>query len=319
MSDPLELVRELAPTVERQPELIERVRNDLMTTINESSLGHDPAPVPGSRRARRRWLIPATAALVMTTAAAGWAITRTSSDSTALECPGNSIIDATTGDPVTDCGNEWRRSRDIEPPAMVAYDNGNGGVTVLLATDDAPASYTALEPGTFQNTGLIQLGETLGDAGSGLGSACYGEDAAREITRTALDRLGFTNWTITVDNDRRPGGESRCAYFIVNPTTQQVQLIGIEGTTSSPNPYRPYATALADQLAATCMSLDNAGSLARSLASETAIVIDGTTIDLTEQAQTLVINEVEDPAADCTRSVVNVEGRIEVTLRGPTG
>lgn len=319
MSDPLDLVRALAPTTEHQPDLIERVRNELMATINETAPPSDSpsAPRPVNRRAPRRWLIPAAAALVLSTTAAAWALARTSADSTTLECPGNSIIDAVTGDPVTDCSNEWRRSMGTEPPAMVAYDNGNGGVTVLLANDPAPDRYTELEPGPFQRTEFIQLEAALDDAGRGLSSGCYDDDTGREIARRELDRLGLMTWTITIDDLRPPDGQSRCAYHVVDPLTQQVQLIGVEGSTFGSNPYEPYAAALADQLEATCMTVDAASSLARSLAAETAIVIDGTRIDFTEQAGALVVHQLEDPSADCTSSVVNVGGRVEVTLRGP--
>ena len=320
MSDPLDLVRELAPAAEHQPELIERVRNDLMATINETAPHHNspPANPPKGRRVRRRWMIPAAAAIVLTTAAAAWALTRTSADSTTLQCPDNAIIDAVTGDPVTDCSNEWRRSNGTEPPDMVAYDNGNGGVTVLAATQSVPEGFVELEPGPFQNTDLIQLEAALDDAGSGLASSCYDEPTAHDIARHELDRLGLASWTVAVDETRPPDGDSRCAYFVVDPSIQQVQLIGIEQATPGSNPYQPYAAALADQLEATCMTLDEAGLLARSLAAETTIVIDGTRIDFTEQAGVLIVHDVDDPTADCTRSIVNVGGRVEVTLRGPT-
>ena len=320
MSDPLDLVRDLAPTGEHRPELVERVRNDLMATINDTTPRTNPrsAPTPTGRRVRRGWLVPAAAALVLTTAAAAWALTRTSADSTTLACPGNSIIDSVTGDPITDCSNEWRRSNGTEPPAMVAYDNGNGGVSVLLATDAVPESFDELEPGPFQNTSLIQLEASLDDAGGGLSAGCYDEQAARDIARNALDGLGLSNWTITVDETRRPDGDSLCAYFDIDPIMEHVELFGITGSTPAANPYETYATVLADQLDETCLNLSEATSVARSLAAETVIMIDGTRIDLTEQAGVLVLNEVDDPAAACTHSAVNVGGRVEVTLRGPS-
>lgn len=319
MSDPLDLVRDLAPAGEHRPELVERVRNDLMATINDTTprSNERSAPAPSGRRVRRRWLIPAAAVLVLTTAAAAWALARTSKDSTTVACPGNSIINAVTGDPITDCANEWRRSNGTQPPAMVAYDNGNGGVTVLLAADSAPDGHTELDPGPFQNTSLIQLQASLDDAGSGLSADCYDEQAARDIARNALDQLGLANWTITVDESRRPDGASLCAYFVIDPAMEHVELFGIETSTPQANPYEPYATALAEQLDATCLHLGEAASLARSLAARTVIEIDGTRIDLAEQAEVLVVHEVEDPAAACTSSAVNVGGRVEVTLRGP--
>ncbi len=187
-----------------------------------------------------------------------------------------------------------------------------------MATQSAPGGFIELEPGPFQNTGLIQLEAALDDAGNGLASSCYDETTAHDIARQELDRLGLANWAVVVDETRPPDGDSRCAYFIVDPSIQQVQLIGIEQATHGSNPYQPYAAALADQLEATCMTLDAAGSLARSLAAETTVMIEGTRIGLTEQAGVLIVHEVDDPTADCTRSIVNVGGRVEVTLRGPT-
>lgn len=321
MSDPLDLVRDLAPGGEHRPELVERVRTDLMATIDGTTPAGGPLaePTPIGWR-RRRWLVPATAALVLTTAAAAWAVNRPISESTALECRhtgGSAIIDAVTGDPVLDCSNEWWRANGTEPPAMVAYDNGSGGVTVLLATDTAPEGYSELKPGRSLDPSLIHLEAALDDVAGGLSSGCYDETTARDITRNDLDRFGFANWTITVDEARRPDGESLCAYFILDPTMQQVELIGMTASAPGANPFQPYAKELAEELEATCLSLDTAASLARALAVETRVTIDGTSIEFTEQAGMLVINEVEDPAADCALSTVNVGGQVVVTLRGP--
>lgn len=314
MSDPLDTVRGLAPPVGAQPDLLERVRNDLMATITQPP---QPDATPTRRRLRRRWAISIAAAAVLTTAAGGWVILHNSSDSTGVQCPGNLVIDAVTGDPVLDCANEYRRYNETEPPPMVAYDNGRGGVVVLRESDAVPDGYTALDRGPFQNTALIELEAALGDVGTGLESSCYDQVAATEITRRELDRLGLAEWTVTVDDDRRPDGAATCAYFIVDAELQQVQLIGLPGA-NVPDPYRNYAVALDEQLSASCAGLEEAAELVRTLAADTDIVVDGTRIDFTEQAGVLFIHIVEDPDASCTRADVNVGGRVEVTLRGPT-
>lgn len=314
MSDPLDIVQDLAPPVGTKPELLERVRKDLMKTITQPS-----RPDAGSvlRRTRRRWAAPIAAALLLATAAAGWALLRDISDSTELQCPGNVIIDSVTGDPVLDCSNEWRRSNETEPPPMIAYDNGRGGVVVLPEGDSMPDGYTALDPGPFQNAALIELEATLGNVGTGLESGCYDDVAATRIAQGELDRLELAQWTITVDEDRRPDGYSTCAYFIVDAALQQVQLIGLPGVTA-PDPYSAYAAALDEQLDAACIGLEEAADLARTLAASTEIVVDGTRIEFTEEAGVLFIHIVEDPDAACARADVNVGGRVEVTLRGPT-
>jgi hypothetical protein len=313
MSDPLDTVRDLAPPVGAQPELLERVRKDLMATITQPPQS-DAASTP--RRTRRRWAIPIAAAAVLLVAAAGWAILD-SSDSTGLQCPGNAFIDAKTGDPVLDCSNEWRHYNETEPPPMVAYDNGRGGVAVLLESDAVPDGYTALDPGPFQDAALIELEAALGDVGTGLESECYDDVEATRITRRELDRLGLAHWTVTVDDDRRPDGTTTCATFIPDAQLQQVQLIGLPGV-NAPDPFTDYAAALNEELSASCVGLDEAADLARTLAASTEIVVNGTRIDFTEEASVLFIHIVEDPDAACTRANVNVGGRVEVTLRGPT-
>ncbi len=313
MSDPLDTVRDLAPHVGAQPELLARVRKEFMTTIAQA-----PQTASGPSRTRRRWTLPIAAAALLSTAAAGWAILHDPSDSTALQCPDNVVIDAVTGDPIVDCSNEWRRHNDTEPPRMTAYDNGLGGVVVLVVGDPVPDGYTELEPGPFQNTALIELEAALGDAGSGLASGCYDEVSATTIAQSELDRLELTAWTVTVDENRRPDGASTCAYFIVDPALQQVQLIGLPVESNGMGPYGAYAAALDQQLAANCVGLADAAALTRRMAADTEIVVDGTRIEFTEAAGVLTINLVEDPGATCTRADVNVGGRVEVTLRGPT-
>lgn len=71
-------------------------------------------------------------------------------------------------------------------------------------------------------------------------------------------------------------------------------------------------------LATSCVGLEEAADVARSLAADAKIVVNGTRIDVTEEAGVQVLHQVEDPNATCTRADVNVGARVEVTLRGPT-
>jgi len=320
MSDPLDAIRNIAPPAERHPELLERVRNDLMSTISPPRAEHG-APFDGtlsSPRVKRRWAIPLAAAVVLTTAASAWAITQYSSDSTAVQCPGNSIIDAVTGDPVADCTNHWRRFNDTDPPAMIAYDNGNGSITVLDAGDPLPDGYMALELGPAQNTTLIELEAALDDTGEGLSAACYNDSDGHHIARSELDRLGLASWNVTTET--AADGRVTCAYFYLDPAQQDVVLIALETemTTGQDDPYVRFGQQLTNKLEADCLDIAQAADLTRSLAAGTDVVIDGSTIDFTEQAGVLIIHSIDDPTASCTRSDVNVGGALEVTLRGPT-
>lgn len=317
MSDPLDELRDLAPPVDARPELLEQLRNDLMTIIERDAHSKtEQLDELQPRRAKRKWAIPIAAALVACTGAAAYALSLSSSDSTSVECP-TGIYDAVTGDPVVDCSNEWRRSYNSEPPAMVAYDNGSGGVTVLLADDPVPEGYTPVGPGQFQNSSIIEFEASLDDYGTGLSSGCYDEPAAREIIQADLDRLGLAAWTITADSSRLPDGADLCAVAIVVPDAQQVQVIGLSNDAVGTDPYARFAANLNDQLEAECVGIDEAATVTRTLGDSTDIRINGAIIEVTEEAGVLVINTVEDPAATCTQADVNVGGRVEVILRGP--
>lgn len=313
MIDPVDVVRQVAPPVEAPPELLERVRNDLMTTINLSD--HNETERPSRRR--RRWAIPIAATAVLASAAAGWAAVRgDSSTSTSLQCPGNTYVQAVIGDPVADCADVWRDINGTEPPPMTAYDNGEGGVAVLLEGEAVPDGYVALEPGPYQDTTLIELTAALGDSGSGLTSNCFDEAGARELVQRELTRLGLSDWTVTVDENRPPTGAASCAYFIAQPDQRQVQLIGMGPAPSQPSPYHLFASELDDRLNAECVGLDAAADITRSLASATD-VSSYTDYEFSEESGLLNIHTIEDPSATCARADVNVGGAVEVTLRGP--
>lgn len=319
MSDPLDELRGLAPLVDGQPKLLEHVRNNFMTLIE-----HDTHPTDGPpdelqpRRNRRRWAIPIATALVATTAAATFALTRSSSDSTNLQCPTGrdddiKIVAAVTGNPVVDCSNVWRREHNSEPPAMKAYDNGSGGVTVRLANDPVPKGDTALDSGPYQNAALIELESSLDDVGSGLHSGCYDVPAARTIAQRKLDQLGLREWTISIDRKRRPDGASRCAYFITKPEEKEVQLIGMGSAADGQNPWAPFVADLNEQLTAECAGIDEAVDLTRTLAKNTDLEINGIVMD----TAAVQVSTVDDPSASCTLADVNIGGSVEVMLRGP--
>jgi RNA polymerase sigma factor (sigma-70 family) len=238
----------------------------------------------------------------------------------AMGIPGRNYIRAVSGDPVADCASLWHRVIDNDPPPMTAYDNGRGGVSVLLASEPVPAGYTPLQPGPFQDTSIIELQETLEDIGSGLGSACFDEEAARDLTQRQLDRLGLVEWIITVDETRVPDGDLLCANPAVEGEFSQVVLFGTENwfQGAPSDPYYGYAASLQDELAARCLPLEQATDLARALAAETRIVVDGAAIAMTQEPWAPILNQAEDPDADCTRATITVGGFVFVSLRGPT-
>lgn len=315
MNDPFDLVRQIAPPVEARPDLLERVRSDLMTTITTGAKEETERP----RRRRRRWAIPIAAVAVFATAAAGSAVLQDSSSSTTIRCPENTGIDAVTGNPVADCAAAWTEIHGSEPPPpMVAYDDGRGGVHVLLGSEAVPDGYVALPGGSYQDTSMIELKDALDDVATGLSFRCVDEKTARDITRRELDRLGLTDWTIQVDRASR-GGSTTCIdghYF--EPNQQLVVLIAGEAFSTGPDPYAAFAAALHDRLKSECMGLDRAADLTRSLGAAANIVVDGRHIVLTEEAGVLNIHTIEDSSSGCTRANVTVGGAVDVSLRGPT-
>lgn len=191
--------------------------------------------------------------------------------------------------------------------------------TTLLDDEGlTPDGYVALEPGPVQNTTLIELKAALDDTGAGLRADCYDEVGSHQIARRELDRLGLTAWSVTTETSA--DGSTTCAYFYLQPDQQTLALVAVEVEmlTGQDDPYVRFGQQLTDKLAADCLDLTQAADLTRTLAAETDVVFDGNIIDFTEQAGVLVINSIEDKTATCTRSDVNVGGRVEVTLRGPT-
>ena len=318
MNDPLHELLTLAPKVDNQPEDLTNLRTDLMNLIDHESRSNiDQIGDSGRRRVRRKWVMPVIAAVLVLSTAAAYAISLSSSESTSVECP-TGIYDAVTGDPVLDCSNEWRRATNSEPPTMIAYDNAQGGVVVLLADQSVPGGFTRIEAGQFQNTDIIELRASLDDVSAGLSSECFNEADARIVIQADLDRLALTAWTITVDSTRMPDGAALCARAIIEPDTQQVQVIGLSNSGET-DPFGPFATAINAQLEAECLNIDEAVAAVRTISENADIRINGTTIEITEEAGVLVINTIEEFAATCSRADVNVGGRVEVTLRGPKG
>lgn len=315
MNDPVDLVRQIAPPVEARPDLLERVRSDLMTTITKGVEEETERPL----RRRRRWAIPIAAVAVSATAAAGWAVMQDSSSSTTtIRCPENTIIDAVTGNPVADCSDTWTGIHGSEPvPSMVAYDDGRGGVHVLLGSEAVPDGYVALPGGSYQDTTLIELKDALNDVGTGLSARCVDEKTARDITRRELDRLGLTDWTIQVDSASRDGSTTCVEFLDLKRNQQQVQLMAGRDTSREAHPHAAFAAALHDRLKSECVGLDRAADLTRSLGAATNIVVNGNHIVITEEAG-LVIHTIEDSSSGCTRANVTVGGSVKVTLRGPT-
>lgn len=175
-----------------------------------SEIVHSEIPTPARRSHRRAWALSAGAVLALgsTAAIAAGAMTSDQRETGVFSCSisslpggaaGGGVIGSVTGDPVVDCQAEYQRVSGKPAPPMVAYNNGFGGLEVLPASVTPPAKYEALPSGSKQDTELIVLDETLGDAVAGLNAACLDEAQATARSKQIVAALGYTTWSVVVD------------------------------------------------------------------------------------------------------------------------
>jgi hypothetical protein len=280
------------------------------------------APRRKRRASRSVTFVLVAATIGITGGAIAWALSNGSArDTVSVQCliRGNdAIIPAATGDPVQDCAANWRRSTGSNPPELVAYDNGLGGITVMAA-DQAPLpGATAMPSGATQNVSLVAVQQSLDDYVSGLNSGCYDSATAAELTQQTLTRFGLTDWTISSETEVAPtstaspvrGTAEPCMNSaVLDPATQTVQLHGFGGQPSPDAQYEKLAAKLRT-IAQGCMPLDAAVQQVRSAADS---------LGLSEAGNGYQLTEVPEKGARCTTIVENVGGTIFLILRGPTG
>ncbi|MDP8929814.1 MAG: hypothetical protein M3O70_14895 [Actinomycetota bacterium] len=267
-------------------------------------------PAPSPARPQRRSVVLAAMIATLTFAAVGAAAYFNSVETTtAVAChmaDGSvSVIDAVSGDPLADCAAHWQQATGAQPPALVAYDNGRGGIEVVPEAAQVPDGWRALEPGVAQDPRLIELEAALGDHIDGLRADCYRVESARAITERELDRLGLDTWQAVAERGSADG-ERTCTYFLLDPDRQRVVLIPLEGMIApSGSPHSLLASRL-DQELDRCLTTEEAADLTREIAADVGVAPEG-----------LIIQHVTDENAQCARADVNVGGRVEVTIRGP--
>jgi hypothetical protein len=271
------------------------------------------APARRLRASRPVTVLVVAAAIGIAGGAIAWALSNGSGrDTTSVQCliGGNdTIIPATTGDPVQDCAAHWRRRTGSNPPELVAYDNGLGGITVMPA-DQAPLPRaTALPAGEAQNVSLIALQQSLDDYISGLRSGCYDSATATAMTQQALARFGLTGWSITLETEAEGAAERCINIAAVDPAARTVELQGSPGGRPSSDAEYVQLAAKLRAVAERCMPLEVAAREVRSAADSLGLSEAGSGYELTE---------VPDNDAECTTIVENVGGTIFLIIRGPT-
>lgn len=288
----------------------ERLKEELMAIITDERAGSS-GPQPRSRG--RLSILAATAGAVLLTAAGAWAVLQDPATTTSVQCSGHpaidyTIIDSVSGDPVADCEAIWRQLVGESPP-LAAYQTPEGGVAVLPIDRSVPDGWMPLGADFRQDDLVIELEAALDDVGDGLSSGCYQLPEAQDITAGHIERLGLSDWTVTSKRGEADG-ETTCTYFYLDPGTRRVVLIPLEGIAPPADaPYVILAERLATITTESCLTVEETVQ---------ATLQEATDLGLNLEESHLIIHRVTDTGASCARADVNVGGRIEVTVRGPS-
>lgn len=259
-----------------------------------------------AKRARRPTVVTlAAVAVVAVATAATWAILRSSAhETTSIECViqgTDTIVPAVSGDPAYDCATVWQNDVGTVPPPLAAYDNGDGGVTVIPRSAKPASGWKRLTGG--QDVALIQLQESLDDYIAGLNSGCLSAKDATVLTQTKLAQFGLRGWTTTV----REQGTCTDAE-VIDPASKTVTLIPIGGVAGPKTVFQKLADKLRP-LTHSCASLSTAVASVRAAASS---------LGMSEGARTYTLQTVTDNSARCTSVYETVGGTIFLTVRGPS-
>ena len=309
---PLDLfVRELPLVTDEQA--LQGANPDTRTLLLEQIVDQPALPAGGRRsRGRRATLVLVAAIALAGLAAVAWAVVNALGAATMAAChtdgdPRSGVgIDLVTGDPVADCAAIWEQDTGQPVPPLIAYDNGTGGIGVLPADVEAPEGWQPLEQGAAQDPRVIELRVALDDQIAGLPSACHDADTGRALVQRELDRLGLTGWSIATGGGDLDG-TGTCSYFRLDPARARVVLYPREGLIAPDDaPHVTLAQELATAIDRDCLDLTAAAHRTRQIAENLGIPNEG-----------LVVNEIVDDNATCTRVHINVFGRIEVALHGP--
>lgn len=310
---PIDSLRQLAPVSDADAAALFGAagREELLVDLMGLPSGRGAEPRRPTLRRRRLVLALAAVAVVAIATAATWAVLSRgpARETTSVECVirgVDTIIPSTSGDPAQDCAVEWKREVG-SAPALVAYDNTLGGVTVLPRTAKPPAGWKALKS---QDVALIQLQNSLDDYVGGLYSGCLDAKAATALTRQKLAEFGFTGWTVTTaDSGSQPQGVKTCigaAY--VDPVARTVSLGGYGVPSGAPGRPAQLAAKLRP-IARHCQSLPAAVASVRHAAGS---------LGLAESAGTYELDAVTDNSMRCASIYETVGGTIFLTVRGPS-
>jgi hypothetical protein len=323
-SDPIELLSRIAPCSDDEAAAVFGAsgKENLFNAITALPPGRARA----AKRRLRRPLVLALAVIVVAGATgAAWAMTRGSArETTSIDCLINGEttgIDASSGDPASDCAAIW----PAPVPKLQAYADASGnGVVVIPASTKPQSGWTPIES---QDVALIVLQENLLDNINGLDSACFSSAQAQAFARQQLNRSGLIGWTIDVrplaqqENAPAPAGTKvapgvvdgpNCYGGFADPTSKTVTLFGGPGSQAGPANWPPHQ--LADSLrplTSDCMSLS---------AMQMAVVQRATALGMSqtvENEHNYRLTVTKDDTMRCASVYETVGGTIFVVVRGP--
>jgi hypothetical protein len=237
----------------------------------------------------------------------GWALL-SARNTVSVECEiqgSSAIIPAASGDPVADCAAQWQRDTGHPAPALVAYDNGDGGITVLPADEKPPSGFTPLPAGATQNVSLVAMQQWLDDYLSGLNSGCYDTSTATQMTKQALARFDMADWSVQPPPSNDSG--SCVSTGILDASNDTVTLRALSNPSSPDSTIEKLAAKLR-AIAKQCAPLDAAAEKVRAAAND---------LGLSEDARQFELTAVPDDSASCTTITEKVGGTIFLVLRGP--
>lgn len=250
---------------------------------------------------------PASAAAPSPTPASPAAAISSVQGVTSVNCD-NAIIDAVSGNPVTDCAAIWKQSFGTQAPQLAAYADG-AQVVVLPMAAKPWAGSVRLPAGVVMNTRLIVLNEWLQDYVSGLSSRCYADSRAVTAVRGELASLGLSGWSVPTQPPAA-NGHARCAdVSVILFGQRQVRLLTSPSPSAGklPGQLQSLSRSLR-QVIGQCDDLAVAATRARAAAALAGLPVSPSG---TRLQQVTVAN------ARCTSIYLEVGGTVFLTLRGP--
>ena len=288
------------------------VRDGLLAAIVDTPPVEPTSRRPRSTRSVRRRVrvtVAVTAGAMAAGGAIAWAVVSSgATDTVSVQCEidgTDTVIPATSGDPVADCAAQWTRDTGHAAPSLRAYDNGHGGVTVAPVAQTPPAGSTPLTPGTVQNLSAITLQETLDDYVAGLNASCHTAAGAVAFVHAQLDAGGLSDWSVQPPPEGGDGSTTCADTAIVDAKSRTVLLRALSGPQDGSAPY----LRLADKLRGIsgCLTAGELADRVRSAAQG---------LGLSEAAHDYELTQVAGPGS-CAVVHETVGGTTFLTVRGP--